>query len=162
MSRAARSVAFLISSRSASSGEPSCGVLEREGGVAADRGQHVVEVVGHAAGKTPDRLELLALAELLLEQLALGDVLGHADREVRLAVGVAHERGRKLGHEGAAVPGQQACLAPVRVPVAADQLREETFAFRGVVRVPDEVGSARAPPRDPRTRAATERSDWQS
>ena len=137
MSRAARSVAFLISSRSDSSGEPCRGVLEREGGVAADRGQHVVEVVGHAAGEPADRLELLALTKLLLEQLALGDVLGHRDREVRLAVRVTHERDGEMGHDRAAVPGQEGRLAPVRIPIAADQLRVETCAFLAVVRVPD-------------------------
>ena len=96
--------------------------------------------MSHAAGETADRLELLALAKLLLEQLALGDVLGHPDREVRLAVRVTHERERKMGHEGTAVLGQQARLAPVRVPIAADQLRVQASAFLGVVRVPDLVG----------------------
>ena len=117
-----------------------CGMLEREGGVAADRGQHVVEVVSHAAGESADRLELLALAKLLLEQLALGDVLGHPDREVRLAVGVAHERERKLGHDGPAVLGQEARFAPVGVMIAADQLPVQPPAFLGVVRVADLVG----------------------
>ena len=102
------------------------GMLECEGRVAADRGEHVVEVVGDAAGEPADRLELLALTQLLLEQLALGDVLGHPDREVGLAVGIAHERERELGHDRSAVLGQEACLTPVRVPVAADQLGEES------------------------------------
>ena len=155
VSRAARSVAFLISSRSALQRRAVLGVLEREGGVAADRGQHVVEVVSHAAGEPADRLELLALAKLLLEQLALGDVLGHPDREVRLAVGVAHERDRKMGHDRAAVLGQEARLAPVRVAIAADQLRVETS--RPPRRRPGagSIGMCAAAPRRPRTRAAT-------
>ena len=43
-------------------------------GVAADREQHVVEVVGDAAGQPPDRLELLGLEQLALGGLAGGDV----------------------------------------------------------------------------------------
>ena len=41
--------------------------FEQRLGVAADHGQEVVEVVGDAAGEPPDRLELLRLAQLLLE-----------------------------------------------------------------------------------------------
>ena len=33
---------------------------------AQDHGEQVVEVVGHAAGQTPDALQLLPLAELIL------------------------------------------------------------------------------------------------
>ena len=93
VSSAARSVALRISSRSERSDEPVLGVLERERRVAADRGQHVVEVVRDAAGEAADRLQLLALPQLLLELLLAGHVLGHRDHVGRLAVRVADERG---------------------------------------------------------------------
>jgi hypothetical protein len=41
--------------------------LPRELGEADDRSEDVVEVVGHAAGEGPHRLQLLGLAQLLLE-----------------------------------------------------------------------------------------------
>jgi hypothetical protein len=46
---------------------------------AQDDRQQVVEVVGHAAGEPPDRLEPLRQAKLLFELLALGDVAEAAD-----------------------------------------------------------------------------------
>ena len=42
--------------------------------IAADHGEHVVEVVRDATGETADRLHLLRLNELPLELLALSDV----------------------------------------------------------------------------------------
>ena len=42
--------------------------------VAADRGQEVVEVVRDAAGEPSDRLELLRVQQLLLQQALIGDV----------------------------------------------------------------------------------------
>ena len=57
-------------------------VGEEQVGEADDRGQHVVEVVGDAAGELADRLHLLALRELLLERALLGDVEGVDDHRV--------------------------------------------------------------------------------
>jgi hypothetical protein len=48
------------------------GVLLRQLAVAEDRREDVVEVVGDAAGERADRLELLCLAQLQLEAVALG------------------------------------------------------------------------------------------
>ena len=42
--------------------------------VAADRGEHVVEVVRHAAGKLTERFELLGLTQLRFESELPGDV----------------------------------------------------------------------------------------
>jgi hypothetical protein len=42
--------------------------------VSGDRAQHVVEVVGDAAGQLADGIELLRLPELLFEPVALGDI----------------------------------------------------------------------------------------
>jgi hypothetical protein len=71
-------------------------VLLRQLAVAEDRRQDVVEVVGDAAGEGADRLELLRLAQLQLEAVALGlgvlaraDVLHRAGHAVGLAVRVA-------------------------------------------------------------------------
>jgi hypothetical protein len=44
-------------------------------------GQHIVEVMGDAAGQLPDSLHLLALRQLHFQRLALGFVDGE-DREV--------------------------------------------------------------------------------
>src|SRR5690606_12719848 len=41
--------------------------------IAADDGQEIVEIVSDAAGKLPDRLHLLRLAERFLDALALRD-----------------------------------------------------------------------------------------
>ncbi len=54
-------------------------VAEEELRVALDDGQDVVEVVGDPSGEPPDRLHLLRLAELLLEELAVGDIDARAD-----------------------------------------------------------------------------------
>ena len=52
------------------------GAGEREVGVAADRGEQVVEVVRDAAGELADGLHLLRLPELVLEPVPRGDVGG--------------------------------------------------------------------------------------
>src|SRR5207249_10303289 len=54
---------------------PRIGRLERadeQVGVAADRGQEVVEVVRDPAGQAADRLHLLRLAQLLVSRAELG------------------------------------------------------------------------------------------
>jgi hypothetical protein len=51
-------------------GEPFGGEI----GIAEDRREDVVEVVGHAARELTDRLHLLCLAQLLFETTALGDL----------------------------------------------------------------------------------------
>ncbi len=53
-------------------GRPMVG--EQQIGIADDRGQHVVEIVGDAAGELADRLHLLALREVLLQRALLGGV----------------------------------------------------------------------------------------
>ena len=50
------------------------GVHQQQFGIAADDGEHVVEVVRHPAGELADGLHLLRLAQLLLELFAPGDV----------------------------------------------------------------------------------------
>jgi hypothetical protein len=55
--------------------------LERQVGIAVDRGEEVVEVVGHAAGELPDRFHLLRLPQLLLERYPFGDVARVRDEE---------------------------------------------------------------------------------
>ena len=54
-------------------------LIEGERGVAFDAGEQVIEVVRHAAGQLADGLQLLRLAQLLFEQLALGGVREEAD-----------------------------------------------------------------------------------
>ena len=48
-------------------------------GVAEDRGQEIVEVVGDAAGELADRIHLLRLDQLRFELPAFGDIDADAD-----------------------------------------------------------------------------------
>ena len=118
------------------------GLLERQGRVAADRGQHVVEVVCDAAREPADRLELLALPELLAEQAPLGHVLGHGDRELRLGVRVANERDREERPHDVAGRGHEAHLLPVAVTLAAEDLRDHRAGLLAIVRM-DRVAECR-------------------
>ena len=66
--------------------------LQQQVGEADDRGQHVVEVVGDAAGQRADRLHLLRLGELLLERLRLGHVDHVEDRALAGAAAAGERR----------------------------------------------------------------------
>ena len=57
-------------------------VHQQEVGEADDRRQHVVEVMGDAAGELTDRLHLLALGDLHLERALLRGVDGIGDRRL--------------------------------------------------------------------------------
>ena len=61
-------------------------LAERQLGVAGNRRQRVVEIVGDAAGEPADRFHLLRLPQLILEQPAVGDVLHRADHAPRPAL----------------------------------------------------------------------------
>ena len=54
-------------------------MLGHQVGRTQDHGQNVVEVVGNASGQGADALQLLGLDQLLLQALALGDVLHGAE-----------------------------------------------------------------------------------
>ena len=58
---------------------------EQEIGEADDGGQHIVEVMRHAAGELADRLHLLALGDLDFERFVLGRIEGE-DEETRIFV----------------------------------------------------------------------------
>ena len=68
-------------------------VREQQIAVAQDDGQQVVEVVGHAAGKPPDRLHLLRLTQLVLQSLAVREIEGDRDVSRAFKGGHAHEHG---------------------------------------------------------------------
>jgi hypothetical protein len=91
--------------------------------------------VRDAAGEASDRLELLALPQLFLELALLGDVLGHRDHVVGLAVGVADEGGREACHNGSPVLGCEDRLTSVGIPLAAHELRIQPCTVPGVERV---------------------------
>ena len=55
--------------------------LQQQRGVAADRGQQVVEVVRDAAGEAADALELLRVQQLVLQPFPVGDVARESDVE---------------------------------------------------------------------------------
>jgi hypothetical protein len=82
-------------------------------GPSHDDGEQVVEVVGDAAGKSPDRFHLLGLPELLfpvpegfLRALAGGDLAG--DREAAHDVALPDDAGEaRLDPDGAAVLADQ-------------------------------------------------------
>ena len=85
-------------------------------GVAEDDRQHVVDVVGDAAGEAADALELLHLRELLLEPAPLGHVL------LRCASGGAAARSSAPGRDPRARRAT-AAARPRRVPLG-DLLRQ--------------------------------------
>ncbi len=60
--------------------------------VAHDGHQQVVEVVGDAAGKLAHRLHLLRVTQLLLEDLALGDVTPHHVKDGPVSLGHGGEQ----------------------------------------------------------------------
>src|SRR2546423_1458079 len=82
--------------------------------VARDRGEQVVEVVRDAARELPDRFHALRAPKLFLQQLALADVLHHADRELRLAARIGQGERRQLRRENAAVLPDVALLQGIR------------------------------------------------
>ena len=81
----ARSAAIPICARSLCSSGSSPGLEQRQLAVADDRDEQVVEVVGDAARELADRLELLRLAQPVLERSLLGHV-GEDPVPLRLAV----------------------------------------------------------------------------
>src|SRR4051794_35243393 len=107
-------------------------------GVAADRGEHVVEVVRHAAGEPSDALEPLGAPELALEIPTLGHVtqhgevtagkhvrlcgeLGFTDLAVRANHG-SHPRSRAVGHEHAPCPPAACGIARSIAGAGAEEL----------------------------------------
>src|SRR5262245_12504834 len=64
-------------------------VQERIGGNCNDREQ-IVEVMSNAAGKTTDRLHLLGLAKLLLEEFALRNVFNNCFKPGKTTVARSH------------------------------------------------------------------------
>ena len=106
-------------------------VGEQQVGIADDRGQDVVEVVGDAAGELADRLHLLALDEALLQRALFGGVEGEDGRVrafVALGIGGRRDeeprRARRLAREGEIDRGDVAF---------AGARRGERFSERGVV-----------------------------
>ncbi len=135
MSSAPRSAdhsASAISSRSSSS---PFALLLKQLQVAEDDRQHVVEVVGDAAGELADELEALRAAQPFLGRLALRDVLLHGDVVGDLAAGVADRRdGRQLPEQLAVLPLVVELAAPD--VAAADRLPEvAVLAGLGVSRL---------------------------
>ena len=88
-------------------------LLAQQVEIADDDGEQVVEVVRQAAGELPDRLHLLALAQLLLQQLAVRDVLDRHHEGAHRAVLVEYRCAGELHVDDRAV----LALAPL------DQLR---------------------------------------
>ena len=103
--------------------------------IAADRGEHVVEVLCDAAGEPADALETLRAPELALELPALGDVSQHGDvlagqdvgprreldladdrrRDARIRIGPARRRPRAAS----ATPPRRCLSAPLSEPSSA-------------------------------------------
>src|SRR5258707_10827825 len=59
--------------------------IERQLGIASDRGQQIIEIVCHTACQSPNALHLLRLTQLLFQTPAVGDITHHYVRQ-RLTV----------------------------------------------------------------------------
>src|SRR3954466_13268501 len=110
-------------------------------GVAADRREHVVEVMRHPAGEPSDALEPLGPPELALEIPALGHVTQYGE----VATGKHVRLCRKLGFADLAV-GANHGVPPLRR--AAGHERAPCLpAFRGVPGSIAGAGPEEIPPR---------------
>ena len=124
----------------------------RELRVAEHAEEKVVEVVRDPRRQLADRLDLLRLTELFLGGAAVGDVLGHRDGALRLPVGVAKQRRRRVDPDDVTVLGVEPVLVAVRVVLSLEHGREEPRPPRGRPRARcTRAGSgSRAPPRSGR------------
>src|SRR5437660_323756 len=98
-------------------------------GPAGNDGQQVIEVVGEAAGQSPDGLHLLRLAELILELrprlfrlLALRDVLDHAEHPRRPCPLAPGDVGLLMHPAHGAVRADDAVVDPVMAAAADSRL----------------------------------------
>ena len=100
--------------------------------VADDRGENIVEVVGHATGQLADRLHLLRLQQLLVELLVLGNVEQRCLQPDGRSAGVA-EQG-PVGEHGDKLPISAAELSLVaeHLAVAQQQLRSVQVSQHGI------------------------------
>ncbi len=78
-------------------------VLQHDIAHAIDDAEKVVEIVGHAAGQSPDGLHLLGLAQLFLQVSSVRDVYLHSDEVGESFLFVLDRRNRQFGPEGGAV-----------------------------------------------------------
>ena len=103
---------------------------EQQISVAADHGEQVVEVVGHATGEATDRLELLGLAQLFHGHDLRGDVGGVYEEPRHAAVDVAQGLNRHVDMDvGAAIQIVGAQVHPRSVPCVS---RTEHRIVRGL------------------------------
>ena len=120
--------------------------------VAQDRGQDVVEVVGHAPGEPPHGFHLLRLAELLLQALALGAGLRLAQlaldgRRQAIEISLHHVivRARPHGRDRGLFSDRSGDEDERQLPLGVANQREGLGAFepRNVVIGDDDVPPAR-------------------
>src|SRR5262249_2065097 len=107
--------------------------VERQLGVANNRGQQVIEIVGYAAGQPPDALHLAGLEQLRFQTAAVGDI---ADHNIGQRLVVPHKMPDiDLGWESGAAGTQEYRLElrnGRRVGHGARQLRGAAFALLGL------------------------------
>ena len=92
--------------------------------VQGDPSEQIVKIMSHAAYQAPDDLHLLRFPKTLLRAFALGDVLGHADRELGLAIDAPDQRNRKTHPPRNTRLAQVAQFQFVRFPFSVHQLLE--------------------------------------
>ena len=117
--------------------------LEDQLAVARDRGQEVVEVVRDAAGQPADRLQLLRLAEILLEAVALGHVLDLGDEVERVVVRVPDEGDGEEHRDEVALAVDIALLQLVPARLAREEPAHVGEVGLEVVRMRDVLEHAR-------------------
>ena len=106
------------------------GLLAQEAQMHHESRQHVVEIVGHAAGQSPHGLDLLELPHLQLESLVLRHVTQEAAQSASGDGQMVHA---DLDVDRPFVPAAEAAREALR-PAVADRVEERLVLQRGVVR----------------------------
>jgi hypothetical protein len=99
--------------------------LQGKVGVAHDPGEQVVEVVGHAAGKTSNGFELLRLKQLLLQPPAFGHV--------------HHETHQSLAASAILVSALAAHREPAGMTIGVEHPEVELTTLSGFSRTPESL-----------------------
>ena len=110
--------------------------------VAVDDGKQVVEIMGHAAGEPPDRIEPLGVHQGLLQAALFGDIPVVRDHVQRPALGRGDdaEIPRRVDH--AAILSPQVALTRIRLARPRGFLPEQDFFDVGFIPMDETMPAA--------------------